>query len=355
VVAKGGEIIQVEPCNGISDKTRFPAPLREDPSLQVTLQQDDALFDSLAVSMGSLGIVYAVTLRAVPIFWLTESRTMGTWEGLVAPGGPLTRFLAGQPLLPGYRDPDHIEVYLVPYPGPDGKHATLFTQRWRYETKPPRAGEMPRKGSGLEAIGVLADELGLLEPFLQLFDTDCVRKLQEDGLSSQKTPYYADISYRVFTTGPLNRLGVYGIEPAFALCQTVDAVETFLRVAGYLAKEGMRHSSPVSVRFGAASRANLSMTQGRQTMTIEMANLKKAPHSEEMFRTYEDVLVHGELQARPHWGLDRNVLRGWASVEALYPDTARTWRNAYDELNPDGTFDARFTDRLGISRRLRTT
>jgi uncharacterized protein with GYD domain len=355
VVAKGGEIIQVEPSNGISDKTRFPAPLREDPSLKVILQQDDALFDSLAVSMGSLGVVYAVTLRAVPIFWLTESRTTGTWEDLVAPTGPLTRFLRGEQLLPRYRDPDHIEVYLCPYPRPDGKHATLFTQRWRHETKPPLAGKMTRKGSALEALGVLADEAGLLEPFLNAHDTDGVRKLQEDGLSSQATPYYADISYRVFSTGQLNRLGVYGIEPAFAIHQTVDAVQTFLRIASYLADEGIRHSSPVSVRFGAASRANLSMAQGRQTMTIEMANLKNAPHSEEMFRTYEDVFVHGQLQARPHWGLDRNVLRGWASVEALYPDTAWTWRKAYDELNPDGTFDARFTDRLGISRRPRTT
>jgi FAD/FMN-containing dehydrogenase len=351
VVTKGGELLQVEPSGGISDPAKFPSPLPEDATLPVTLRQEDVLFQALAVSMGCLGVVYSVTLRAVPAYWLVERRTFTTWEALTAADGAIARFLGGRPLHPPDRDPDHIEVYLVPYARPDGTHAALLTERWRTEQKPPRAGEMVRKGSAVEELGLLADEAGLLEPFLAAQSTDEVRKLQEDGLSGQATDYYADISPKVFSTGALNRLGVYGIEPAFALGQTMAAVTTFLRVAEQLAAEGMRHSAPISLRFGAASRAALSMHQGRQTMSLEMALLRATPHAEEMLRTYEDVFVNGSFAARPHWGLDRNVLRGREAVKRLYPDTWEAWRAAYEELNSHGVFDARFTDRLGISKR----
>jgi FAD/FMN-containing dehydrogenase len=351
VVTKGGELLQVEPSGGISDATKFPSPLTEDPTLPVTLRQEDALFQALAVSMGCLGVVYSVTLRAVPMYWLMERRTFTTWESLTGADGTVARFLGGRPLHPPDRDPDHLEVYVVPYARPDRTHAALLTERWRCEQKPPGAGEMVRKGTVAEELGLLADEAGLLEPFLAARTLDQVRQLQETGLSGQATNYYANISYKVFSTGLLNRLGVYGIEPAFALGQTMDVMATFFRTAEELAPEGMRHSAPVSLRFGAPSRASLSMHQGRQTMSLEMALLRATPHAEEMLRTYEDIFVHGSFAARPHWGLDRNVLRGWKAVQRLYPNTWDSWRCAYDELNLHGVFDARFTDRLGISKR----
>jgi hypothetical protein len=58
------------------------------------------------------------------------------------------------------------------------------------------------------------------------------------------------------------------------------------------------------------------------------------------------------MAARPHWGLDRNVLHGTEELERLYPAWPK-WREAFHRLNPNGVFDGRLTDRLGISRRSR--
>ena len=55
-----------------------------------------------------------------------------------------------------------------------------------------------------------------------------------------------------------------------------------------------------------------------------------------------------EFGARPHWGLDMNILQSFDSVRRLYPK-ADLWLEKFKQMNAKGTFDGNLTDRLGIS------
>jgi len=67
----------------------------------------------------------------------------------------------------------------------------------------------------------------------------------------------------------------------------------------------------------------------------------------QLLQSYETTFMR-ELNARPHWGLDLDALKGEADAARLYPAWA-AWKTVYQELNKKGTFDGRTTDRLGIS------
>jgi hypothetical protein len=65
--------------------------------------------------------------------------------------------------------------------------------------------------------------------------------------------------------------------------------------------------------------------------------------------TNYEVAYLREFRARPHWGLDLDVIRNAETVGWLYPDSYPKWEKVYRELNARGTFNGPFTDRLGIS------
>ncbi|HNH49864.1 MAG TPA: FAD-binding protein, partial [Myxococcota bacterium] len=81
-------ILQIEPTNGITDPATFDprtGGLDADlytPSADLSweLIQDDRYFNAISVSLGCFGVVYAVTLRLRPSFWLEESRVVMPWR-----------------------------------------------------------------------------------------------------------------------------------------------------------------------------------------------------------------------------------------------------------------------------------
>ncbi len=366
VVGPGGELLQVEPSDGITDPAKFSNALPEDHEQRVTLRQDDELFRSLAVGLGSLGVFYAVVLRVVPRYWIIERRTVTTWEELSGPGGALARLLGGQPLcggaaypptLParpcfsGGRPPDHFEVLYTPYPDAGGAHLALLTERWRTENVPPDAGGV--RGSALFTVGedltLLADKHGLLAPLFGTLTAGEILAFHEEGLRGLAQSHYANVSYRVFNTGVVNDVNAYGIELALPVDQMTAAVEKTFETAAALAPHQIFHTAPISLRFVAPFPAHVAM-QNRSvpTVTVEIGVLTGLLGAEDLLRTHEAVMV-AELSARPHWGLDRNLFRGTAQVERLYPDWHK-WLGSFEQMNPRGTFDGLLTDRLRISR-----
>jgi hypothetical protein len=372
VVGPRGTMLQVEPEGGITDRARFTGRLLEAPDVRVELVRKTHLFDALAVGLGSLGVIYAVTLRATKKFWLIERRTYTTWECLAQPGGVVDRIVAGEPIWPvvpdqaplgagpGFPDrshePEHVEINYSPYPGADaGKtHVAMLTQRWRCDTPPPGVGG--ERGSLLFSVGtelsVLADHLGIL-PAFEPKTTDKIQRFHATAMKQMAQPYYANPSHDVFTVGAIDDLHVYGIELHFDLAKTRAAVARNLEIAGKLADEGIHHSSPPTLRFIGPAQALLAMQNGRKTVSMEFGVFTGAYGAEELLRSYETAFVGGEYGGRPHWGLDRNYLKSAAAVKALYPDTWGPFLDALGELNPDGTFDGAVTDRLGISRSMR--
>jgi hypothetical protein len=104
----------------------------------------------------------------------------------------------------------------------------------------------------------------------------------------------------------------------------------------------------------AKSDANIAMMGGRASTMLEMGMLVCQNGATELLERYERLYID-ELRARPHWGLDRNVLQSFAEVIDLYGEPARRWHEIFRDLNRNGTFDGKFTDRMKISIRPRET
>jgi hypothetical protein len=92
------------------------------------------------------------------------------------------------------------------------------------------------------------------------------------------------------------------------------------------------------------------MMYGRDSMMLEMGMLVHANGADDLLKKYE-AQFSSEFRARPHWGLDLKVLQDFSEVRALYPESADRWLAVYRAMNQKGTFNATFTDRLGISVR----
>lgn len=347
VVGENGEMFQVEPTDGITDPASFPATLEENSDIPVTLIQDDDTFHAMRVSIGSMGIVYAVTLMADNKFWLEEVKSLTTWSEFSAPGGYLERFLNGMPVYDDQAEPDHMEFQFSPYPTDEGEYTVLLTERYRsYEPLPEepvsKRGQLGYSFSSFllaafddAAIAVLNLVPELSEGILQ------------QALETQVDEGYTNVSYKVYNIGPANEVDATAIEPAMALEDTIPAVERIFEIADDLKQEGIYHTGPIAVRFIKATDAMLAMQSGRDTASIEIITFVKANGREILDEAYTSTLM-SEFDARPHWGLDANrTLRSKADLEATYPDFD-IWYEKYQEFN-QGTFDGWVTDRLGIS------
>lgn len=357
LVTAGGAVWQVEPSAGITDPAKFSGQITTgEGSVPATLKQDDELFNALAVSMGCLGIVYAVVLRTVPRYWLREVRTLTTWGALTATGGFLERLLHGQSLISETgRDPAHYEIYVNPYPpkkgGAAATHHCILTERYHLDEQPKTLSPDERKrgrwGTDLTATAALVTGRGeLLADFFNAHP-EAVPGALDQVLESLRDDSYIDVSYGVFNLGPPNTIRAYGVELAFDIKDTVAAVERHFKIAADLRDNDIVHSSPPSLRFVKRSDAMLAMMYGRDTMMFEIGALVRADGADQLLKTYERKFIT-ELSARPHWGLDLNIIENFRQVTNMYP-AAERWRAVYEQCNRFGTFNAELTDRLDIS------
>lgn len=74
LVSETGKVYQIEPKDGITDPAKFvPGDAQE-------LKQDDDWFQAALISMGCLGLVYSYIIEVVPTFFLSEVRSLTTWQ-----------------------------------------------------------------------------------------------------------------------------------------------------------------------------------------------------------------------------------------------------------------------------------
>jgi FAD/FMN-containing dehydrogenase len=334
LLAADGTLFRIEPAGGITDPARY----RERYPTQ-RLVQDDQWFDAVSVSMGCMGIIYAVTLEAEPAYWLKEVRTLSTWRRVRAEleGG----------VLAAHR---HYEVYFNPHPRKDGEHTCLVTTRNR--TEPPVGGSGGRLHRN--PLVELGAKLLILPKVLNLlFDLwpRSAPRLVDFGLKSLADAEYTSRSYKVFNIGAANHLPAYSSEigvPVDERMLHLEAVERIFRIAAEHARIGtIYHTSPVALRFVKASGALLSMMHGRDTMMIELILLYDTEGGFELLTAYEQALY--QLGGRPHWG-QFNVLTGSHElIASMYPGFAQ-WQAVREQLDPEGRFDSPFARRVGITR-----
>lgn len=354
LVTKGGEVLKVEPENGI---TRVPPKELVTPfgKVPVHFVPDTKLFNALTVSLGCMGIVYAIVIEVVPTFWLREKRTVMSWGELCARNGFLEWVMNGAPRETGR--PHHYEIYVSPYPRKSGQpssaHPCLLTQRFRDSRVPTRSVDERVRGKTGDHILVQAAKITKSGQALAQYMNDhpnAVADIMYRSIKALEDDKYVNKSFKVFNLGPLNAMRSNGIEMAFELEDSIKAVERLFTLAGTIAEEdGHYLSSPPSLRFVKAADADIAMANGRPTATLELGSLACANGSEDMLERFERTFIE-EFNARPHWGLDRNVLTSFDQVVRLYGESAKHWRTIYEDFNERGTFDGAFTDRLGISK-----
>ena len=333
LVVAGGEVVRVEPAEGLTDPTSFSTRYGS----ERRLVQDDKTFSAAVCSIGCMGLIHSLVVDVREKFWLNEVRTLSSWEQVrdsLTEDGVLG-------------EGDHYELFLNPYPRRGGEHRLLVTRR----RDCPDPGKLPpdkqrrhpltELKASLPVTGWMLRQAARWLPSLIASQFDrTLAGMQDDG--------YASVSYRVFNIGEANKLPAYSSELAVPLegGRHLVAVDRILAIAKeQRAQERLVHTSPIALRFVAPSRAYASMMHGRATMMIELIMVDKTRGGYRLLDVYEERLA--DLGVRPHWGQYNRLTKG--RVEALYPRW-REWMDVERELNRSGVFDSQFTRRIGISR-----
>jgi hypothetical protein len=332
LVVAGGEVVRVEPSGGITDPAKFQAVY----GAGRRLIQDGDKFAAAVCGIGCMGIVYSLVIEVRERFWLNEVRTLSTWEA--------TRETLTEDGVLG--EGDHYELFLNPYPRDDGQHNLLVTRR--RDTGDPgglpedkqRRHPLTELEASLPITGVVLRFLARHLPSLMVrrFDT-VLDEMQDDG--------YANVSYRVFNIGEANKLPAISMELCVALegGRHLVAVDRMLAIAAEQRKEHRRyHTSPIALRFTAASGAYASMMHERASMIMELILVTGTRGAEELLTAHQEGLA--ELDARAHWGQYNTV------TEARIRGSYRLWDKWLEverEFNSSGVFDSPFTKRVGIS------
>ncbi|RZU47845.1 D-arabinono-1,4-lactone oxidase [Fluviicoccus keumensis] len=350
MVVEGGRMVQIEPTNGITNPLTFPRKLEEDSTIPVELIQDDNAFNAARVSFGSMGVIYSVVLKADTKFWLREVRTKVKWSDIKKPGGPLERLLQGLPVNATGPSPEHWELQYTPYADDNGDHTFLITERFRSYTPLPEQPASERGQPGTDFVSGLITVMEM--PLAGIIDTfpSLSKVILEQTMTSQADDNYTNVSYKVFHIGVVNDTPAIAIEAAFDYNQTVAAIERSFALSDSLFSQNIVHTSPIAIRFVKKTDALVAMQNGRNSMFMEVIGLKDSKSTQPLLKTYQRTMYQ-ELGARPHWGLDLNLLTSESQLRGLYPKWD-LWKTQQRRFN-GGTFDGKVTDRLGISVRPR--
>lgn len=344
LVSENGTVYQIEPAGGITDAGKFAGRLPEAPGVPVTLVQDDDWFNAAQVAMGSLGVIYSYTLEVTSAFNVAENRTATKWDVVKA------QFAPGMwnPLPAPLADFDRFELVISPYPDADGTHPLIWTERQSVGRTTPRGERKDFTGRVLEDLGILSTSIlpGILNLAPSLVPTSINAAM--DDLVDDDAPYI-DKSYRVFKQVDSDlQLKAHGLElhfPAQNLVATMDKILTAFKTAADQRK--MYIAGPIGIRFTAPSTALLAPESGRLTATAELDNIVGIDEGVQLLREVMAEVTGADRSIRVHWGLELDTSTP-RDVRDWYGANLDRWLAVYNQLNANGMFSNKFTDRLGL-------
>lgn len=335
LVTEKGRVLQIERTRGVST-----APIRIE-GIKVELVQDDEVFLSSVVSMGCLGIVYAVLLRVCDRYLLREKRTFCAWEEIrpkLGKGCILT-------------ENRHLEVLIDPYSVNRPFYDCLVTERNICPPDTPVNWFRLHRALGYTLIGWLIPPFLLHACLRLLFNwfpkaTPWMLKL---SLKTLRDGCYIGPSYKVLDLGSANHISAYSTEIAFPADRYLDAVDALLALFKKTREEGQQYiTSPFSLRFVKNSEHYLAMQYGDPggfVCMIEFPVLNGTIGGLEMLARVEaEMYAYGGV---PHWGQYNHAGQGEETLHRLYPQFDRWFKN-YRAVCPGGTFENDFTNRCGI-------
>ena len=283
-----------------------------DGTVRTLTESDGDLLRAARVSLGSLGVVVAVTLRCVPAFRL---------HGVDAPM-PLDEVLANLDL--HVDSNDHFEFWTFP-------HSPVAITRTNNRTEAPLApmgrarewvGEVLLDNHAFHALNLLAWRAPRLIP-----------RINRLAGAATSTRERVDWSFRIFASPRLVRF----VEMEYALPRE-HAREALLATKAILERHPV--SFPIELRFVAADDALLSPSHARETAYIAVHNFHRM-ETDAPFRDVEALMAR--FGGRPHWGK-----RSFLTAAELAPRYPRwdAWAAARDELDPDRRFASAWTERV---------
>lgn len=359
---QGVYMYRIEPANGITDPDKYSDP-------NIELIQDDNCFYSAICSMGCMGVVYSIVMEVMQKYWLSETRYLTTLDKVME----MLSSPAGQPgaLPSALQDIRNLEVLVHPYPMKGLEvmemdpaqpaeiyypyFKCLVTERHIVPIGTHVPDEKPRNFLvQLMSKFKLSFELTvtLLNTFPRLTPV-----IIDSALAGLVDTDYANIYHRIYDLG-LNKDAGFAAEIGFSLRNASGgythehfkaAVDKIHRIAQNARINGEQYqTSPFSLRFVKSSDAHLSMMQGVDTCMIEMDMITGTYGGPEIMMRYQNNMY--DVGGRPHWGLEFDNLSGSNDmIAAMYPKLGN-WMEVYHQFNRMGTFNNRFTDRVGFTQ-----
>lgn len=282
--------------------------------LTATADRDPELFRAARVSVGSLGVVSALTLRTVPAF---------TLRGVDRPQ-PLDDVLNRLDELADRSD--HFEFFVFPHCD------TALTRTNTRVDEPPSPPAAAR--AWLEDVLLTNHAFGLLCRAGRRVPSQ-IPRLNRLVTRLAGTTVRTDASHRVFASPRLVRFTE--MEYALPRAAAADAIRA-IRAA--IAEHGFAVNFPIEVRFVAPDDAFLSPATGRDTVYVAV-HMFRGMAWEPYFRTVEAIAdEHG---GRPHWGK-----RHFQTAETLaprYPEWER-FQAVRRRVDPQGVFENDYARRV---------
>ena len=308
----------------------------------VVFIRDDDYFYSVGVSMGCMGIIYAVVLEVTDKYMLKENRYFSDWKTMKE------KLRDGEIL-----KKRHVEVLVSPYLNKKQQYKCLVTERNIVPAK-YKSPLVPRGHRKIiPEIGVLLIPK-VLDFFIRFIINHFPTRIPwvaQSELNTLTDSDYIDKSYKVLNLGADNNLAAFATEIALPADRYLDAVEEIIKTVNTSVAEGRQYlSSPFSLRFVKTNSFFLSMQcgpPGAFVCMIEFPTVARTIGATEMLARIEDALY--KFGGIPHWGQINHVGgQGQSAVQKLYPRFP-DWMRIYKKLCPEGRFENDFTHRCGIS------
>ncbi len=284
---------------------------------EVSAEADPDLFAAARLAVGSLGVITALTLRAVPAFVLRAHEAprplAATLEALDDPAGPVATN-------------DHFEFYWFPH---TDIALTKSNNVVAVNDRPLAAARRLLDDEVLSnGLFTATNELCSLVPGL----TPWVNRVAARALGERT---YTAPSHEVFVTPRRVRFR----EMEYAIPAT-ELVAALARVRWWLRRERAAVPFPIEVRFAAADDVWLSTAYGRRTAYVAVHQYAGLP-----FRPYLRAVeaIMAEHAGRPHWG--KIHWRRRADLARLYPRFG-DFLAVRDRFDPGRTFANRHTERV---------
>jgi L-gulono-1,4-lactone dehydrogenase len=282
--------------------------------LEVSEGTDPEAYRAARIGLGALGVIYSVTLRAVPAF---------TLHRVDAPH-PIEEILASLDEL-GARN-DHFEFFVFPY-----TDTALTIERNRTDA-PPRPRD--RVSAYVNEIVLENYAMDVLSRVGRLLPSTIPRLVGFAARQFSRTEK-TDRSYRVFASE--RRVRFTEMEYAIPRQHGPEAVR---RILSLVRERQLPVGFPIEFRLVAADDALLSPAHERETAYVAVHQYQGAAW-EPYFRAVERIM--SDYEGRPHWG--KRHFQTPKTLEELYPRW-RDFQRVRARLDPDGRFRNAYTDRV---------